>query len=104
MPDIITDPVSVSKRIKTRARQIYIDNPLGADKRLDFASEGAVLLDDAFAGSESRPSVTRMLSTVATKTVTITDPVTAQSVTISVAGIATAIETCYVDWYTEDRG
>lgn len=105
MPDIISDPVVVTKRVKTRACQIYIDNAFAADKRIDFTSEARILLNDANGGVEpqSPPSVTRMMSQAATKTVTITDPVTSQSVTLSVAGIATAIEQCYVDWFNDDR-
>jgi hypothetical protein len=105
MPDIISDPVVVTKRVKTRACQIYISNPYAADKRLDFTSEARILLDDANGGVEpqSPPAVTRMVSQVAAKTVTITDPVTGQAVTVSVAGIATAIEQCYVDWFNDDR-
>lgn len=103
MSDIITEPVQVTKQIKTRARQIYIDNQFNADKRIDFISEGLIIVDGKPAGTESKPAVTRSIPKVISNTITINDPITGKDTTISVAGMAMAIEEFYVLWYNEDR-
>jgi hypothetical protein len=45
----------------------------------------------------------RKVDLVATETVTITDPVTQQQVTISVAGIGVAIKAKMIGWMMEDN-
>lgn len=45
----------------------------------------------------------RKVTDVAMETVTINDPVTGQPVTISVAGIGTAIKTAMITWMMEDN-
>lgn len=103
-PVIITDAVSVAKRVKTRAKRIIIDNPIDGDQSVYFEVEEHVLLDDVpTAGYRGAPDLSRVIASVATKTVTVTDPVTGEDVTVSVAGVATAIQALFVDWFNEDK-
>lgn len=112
MPDIITDPVTVVKTVKTRAPFISISNPEGTDadpfagKSIDFNCSHVLKLDGetvaAVNGPDLPSNVVRQLGAVGAETVTFTDPVTSQVVTLSVAGLALSIETLFAKWYAED--
>lgn len=103
MPDILSPLETVTKQVKTRAPRIHIENPSGPEKSISFASESVVMIDGVPVATLDAPPVKRAFPAVAAETFTITDPVTGQAVTISVAGIATAIEEAYVRWYNQDR-
>lgn len=104
MPDILSPIVTVQKRVKTRASEIVIQNPETGrgDKVVTFATEHVTFLDGERQTAISGAPVVRRVADVAAETVTVVDPGTGQTVTISVAGIAAAIEQAYVDWYQED--
>lgn len=116
MPDIITPSTTVEKTIKTRAPYIGITNPESPSSdpflgktidfncahvlRLDGKTVSTVNSDDE--GKPLRSNIKRNVADVYTQTQTITDPVTGQSVTLSVAGLALVIETLFAQWYGED--
>jgi hypothetical protein len=104
MEYIISNPVTVEKIERTRAPQIYITNPyVGDTGEISFSSERLVLLDGQPVAALPAIPVIRRVNAVVADMFTVTDPVTQQSVTISVAGIAEAIGAAYCRWYAADR-
>ncbi len=123
MADIIYPlPEPVVKTIvsrKIRAKGIHIENYAqnpdgstpsdlaGSQRMIMFEVEERDLLNDGFyAPTPPRQvkSVIRVLTTgilIATKT--IQDPVTGQTVTISAAGVAKAMEDFFSSWWLEDN-
>lgn len=116
MPDIITPAVSVLKSIKTRAPYIAITNTeapasdpfLG--KSVDFNCSHVLKIDGESAGTVTTDggrqlptNVRRQIGAVAAEVVSITDPVTSNPVTISVAGVSLVLETLFAKWYQEDE-
>lgn len=103
MSDIFSDPKIVEYREKIRAYRIQIENPLAGEKRIEYVTEKQPFLDGEPLGeSQSAPWVSRNFSDVITETVTVVDPVTSEEITVSVAGIATLVESAFVKWYNED--
>ncbi len=116
MPDIITAPTTVEKTIKTRAPFIGITNPESpagapfAGKSIDFNCAHVLRLDGKTVsavnvdeeGKQLPSNVKRNIGDVFMQKQTFTDPVTGQEVTLSVAGLAMAIENVFAQWYGED--
>lgn len=116
MPDIITSPTTVEKTVKTRSPFIGITNPESPSNdpflgksidfncshvlRLDGKTVSAVNTDEA--GNPLLSNVKRDVKTVFAQVQTFIDPVTGHTVTLSVAGLALAIETLFSQWYAED--
>jgi hypothetical protein len=105
MPDIYTSPELIERKWKTRARKIIITNP-PSDASQEDQKEVIFDVEDVpydnnipkYEDSRKKTPLKVVLNDVITETFTIFDPVTRQNVNISVAGIATAIEECYVVW------
>lgn len=104
MPDIFV-PVDTSAEVKQKVRtnKITISNPFNGSKSMSFRNEKITLVDNVETGRDRAPNTTRSFDDVAAEMITITDPVTSQEITISVAGVATAIEEAYVAWWYEDN-
>lgn len=103
MPDIYTNPELIERRWKTRAKKIVISNPSTENdgkKEIIFDVEEVPYDNNIpkFNESKQRSPLKIDLNSVATEIFTVYDPVTGQNVDISVAGIASVIEECYVAW------
>ncbi len=103
MDAIISDPITTQRQLKTRANKLVITNPAQGDIHIRFLAEHLLLLDGVSIAPLPCPDVVRNLMGVAAEVKTITDPVTGQPVTISVAGVADVIVKCFCDWYREDE-
>ncbi len=103
MSDIYTEPKLIERRWKTRAKKIVIVNPpneTDEQKQIIFDVE-TVPYDNnipSFDQSQQKQPLKINLMDVITNTFTVFDPITRQNVTISTAGIASAIEAAFVDW------
>lgn len=116
--DIIkpTNIPGVDTRIRFDPVQIML--PRTGQRRVEFVTKGVRQLSDGTYVGEAPdadvpPWVRREIASgpndadvnlaVATQTVTVTDPVTKQSVTISVAGLGEAIAAFGAKWFAEDE-
>lgn len=104
MPDIIENVTTGQKSERVRAVAVNITTPLIGERVIEFPSERLLLLDGEVIGTKPQGAIVRNFSDVMTQTVSIADPVTGQSITISVAGIAMAIADRYETWYREQTG
>ena len=105
MPDIYTDPELIQRRWRTRAKKIIITNPpseagINGKKEIIFDVEEVPYDNNMPKFDEARSKAPLKIGVmdVVAQTFTIFDPITRQNVTISVAGIASAIEEAYVTW------
>lgn len=103
--DIYENPATLSTVEKVRSFRTEIDTPYKGERYIRFHSERLVLdgPDGNQVGAKPQPTVSRPFSAVAVEMITIADPVLGKSVTISLAGLATAITERYVKWYGEDK-
>ena len=103
--DIYENPATLNTVEKVRSFRTEIDTPYKGERYIRFHSERLVLdgPDGNQIGVKPQATVSRPFSGVATQLVTFVDPVTQQQVTISVAGLATAITERYIKWYAEDK-
>jgi len=89
-----------------RTGQIEIDTQKMGDEQwiaatiqnLELNSDGSVASEKMRDGK-----VYRKVSDVALEMITVTDPVTQQQLTMSVAGMGTAIKTLMIKWILEDN-
>lgn len=104
MTDIFL-PVDSNAEVKQKVRtnKITISTPYNGSKVMSFRNEKITLVDGNETGRDRAPNTTRNFDEVVAETITITDPVTNEEITISVAGVATAIEEAYVKWWNEDN-
>lgn len=120
-PDVHEDDPDVSNiKHKIRATRIQIVNPGGEsnNQTIIFTTERRpIVIDEAqlpsietikWLGPEGGipgQQVRRYMADVetVTETITLNDPVTGQTVTISVGGIAIAIEAMFREWYLDDQ-
>lgn len=89
-----------------RANRVVIHNPTKGTPTVSFRNEKVVYenidgVPTAVATSRL-PSTTRNITNVITETVTVTDPVTQQEVTVSIAGMDAIIEEFFLRWFQED--
>ena len=93
----------VSRRARTFI--VQIKNPNGAPKSIEYPVETILMAGGNDIGHDDAPPpwVNRAFADVQTETISITDPVTSQPVTISVAGLAVAIAERFVKWFLEDQ-
>jgi len=89
-----------------RAKRVVIHNPTTGTPSVSFRNEKVVYetvdgVETAIATSKL-PSTSRNIQNVALETATVTDPVTGQEVTISVAGLDVVIEEFFLRWFQED--
>ena len=105
MPDIYTNPQVIERRWRTRAKKIVITNPpseagLNCQKQIIFDVENIPYDNNIpqFDQAQAQPPLKVNVNDVATQIFTVLDPVTGKNVTISVAGVAAAIESGFVTW------
>ena len=105
MPDIYTTSELLDRRWKTRAKKIVITNPpsdneLGLEKEIIFDIEDIPYDNNIPKYDESfqQPPLKISVPNVASEIFVVFDPITRQNVTLSVAGIALAIEEAFVKW------
>jgi hypothetical protein len=103
MSDIFIPITGDELKKKIRTKKITIHNPYEGEKKMVFRNEERTLIDNVSTGVKNISNTVRSFDNVITETITITDPVTQQEITMSVAGIATAIEDLYVRWWNEDN-
>lgn len=103
MSDIFLPIESSEVKQKVRTNKITISNPYNGNKVISMRNEMITLVDDIERGRKNISNTTRIFSDVATELITITDPVTSQEITLSVAAVALAIEDAYVKWWNEDQ-
>ena len=106
--DLIEDEGGgVTQRARTFI--VQIKTPNGGERVIEFPVEAVIV---AGSGSEAKtlgkvdqppPWVIRQFPTVQTEVIELTDPVTGQTVQISVAGIAVAIQNRFITWFLEDQ-
>ena len=94
-----------ANNVKTtiRANRVVIQNPADGAPSVAFRNEKVVKVDGVTEGTSKLPSTNRDIANVATETITLTDPVTGQPVTVSAAGLASIIEAFYIKWWQEDN-
>lgn len=97
MPDLYL-PETLPDRIKRRAFKIEIENPSQGNKTV-FYHQKDILLSGAEEIGERRVESMQIpfMPDIATKTITVNDPVTGQTVTFSGAAVAIWIEQDYYD-------
>jgi hypothetical protein len=105
MPDIFTNSELIERRWKTRAKKIIITNPpsdneTGLEKEIIFDVEDIPYDNNIpnYIESFQQPPLKISISNVASEIFVVFDPVTKQNITISVAGIASAIEEAFAKW------
>lgn len=103
MSDIFLPVEATEVKQKVRTNKITISNPYQGNKVISMRNEMITLVDDVERGRKNISNTTRNFADVQTELITITDPVTSQEITISVAAVATAIEETYVKWWNEDQ-
>jgi hypothetical protein len=108
METIISDPVAVQKVERIRSPIISISNPfqeVGVHPlaEISFGSEKLQLLDGVVNAALPAPPVIRRVIAVMAETVTVTDPATQQTITISTLGLAESFAAFYCKWYKADR-
>lgn len=86
-----------------RANRVVIHNPPKGEKTVSFRNERVVYEDDKPVATSKLPSTTRNIDSVVTEVATVTDPVTGQEVTVSVAGMSKLIEEFFMRWYISDN-
>jgi hypothetical protein len=107
--DIYENPAQVNTVEKVRSFRTEIETPYAGDRTISFHSERLVMdaskgeAAEAVIARKPQAPVVRPFSGVMLELITFTDPVTQKSVTISVAGLATAINDRYVTWYEQDK-
>jgi hypothetical protein len=108
MPDIFTESTLIQRRWKKRAKKIVITNPsseMASDNKKEIIFDVEEVPYDnnmpKFDETKSLPPLKVGFSDVITETFTIFDPITRKNVTISIAGIASAIEEAYFTWQTK---
>lgn len=94
---------NVEVKEKVRTNRITINNPHLGKKTINFRNEKLTLVDDVETGKEKFPNTNRDFDAVITELITVTDPVTQQEVTVSIAGIATIVEAAFIKWWNEDN-
>lgn len=104
MSDIII-PVCTDGEVKYQIwpKRITICNPFNGSKAISFSSERITFVNDEECNTVQDNSINRSFDDVEAETITFTDPVTEQEVTISVAGIVSAMEEAYSNWWAEDN-
>jgi hypothetical protein len=101
---IITDETTVNRKIGLRSNKIIISNPQEGDMYITFKNEKVILDDGVTISSEKYDNVTLKVADYLTRTVTFTDAITSQEVTISTHAIIQAMESLYVEIYNELYG
>lgn len=108
MSDIYTNAELLERRWKTRAKKIIITNPPsdnegGLQKEIIFDVEDIPYDNNIpkYNETKQQPPLKVGLSNVVTEIFVVFDPITRQNVTISVAGIASAIEEAFVKWQSK---
>lgn len=89
-----------------RANRVVIHNPPTGEPTVSFRNEKVVYENvegvETPLATSKLPSTTRRISEVLTEMATITDPVTQQEVTVSIAGMHAIIEEFFMKWFQED--
>ena len=104
----MSDPIEFSLgegdvKAVIRANRIIIHNPAGGVPSISFRNEQVVFQDGEPIATTKLPTTGRKLNEVITEMFTIVDPVTAQEVTVSIAGLAELIEQGFIKWFKEDE-
>lgn len=104
MTDIIKDFGTKNVQEKTRSSKAIINNPENGDRTIIFKNEVVTLIDGIPEGApKSIAPTVRVINDVAAETITFTDPVTQQEITLFAGTIAAAIQEFYVKWTEEDH-
>jgi hypothetical protein len=105
----IYEPIaeSIPDKIQTRAWEVRIDNPRDGDPTILFRTEKVIIdANDNTIFLKDRqkvPDISRKFSKVATDMITMTDPVSQQTYTISAAGVAKAIAIFFEKYWAENN-
>jgi hypothetical protein len=102
--DLIEDEGGgVTQRARTFI--VQIKTPNGGERVIEFPVEAVILSGDKTLGKVDTPPpwVIRQFTSVQIEVIELTDPVTGKVVTISVAGLAVAIQDRFITWFMEDQ-
>jgi len=89
-----------------RANRVIINNPPKGEATVSFRNEKVIYEDvegvETALATSKLPSTVRRVTDVVAETVTVTDPVTQQEITVSIAGMDAIIEEFFLRWFQED--
>lgn len=86
-----------------RANRVVIHNPPKGKQTVSFRNERVIYEDNKPVATTKLPSTNRHIEDVVTETTTIVDPVTGETITVSVAGMSRLVEEFFMKWYIDDN-